>query len=90
MKEHLELPASHLCYGDVDPQEGVVLGGVVREEEGHLLQLDQLPHGAVAHAQVGQQLEGLGDDRLGAAPVLQVGDAEREEDCLCSRRKKVG
>ena len=67
-----------------------MLGRVVREQEGHLLQLDQLADGAVAHAQVGQQLEGLGDDGLGAAPVLQVGDTGEERLCQIWPNKSHG
>ena len=54
------------------------------EQEGHLLELDQLAHGAVAHGEVGEELQGLGDDRLVGAPVLQVRYAIRTK----IRRKK--
>ena len=39
-----------------------------------LLQLDEFPDSAVAHTEVGEQLQGLADDQLAGTPVLQVGD----------------
>ena len=51
-----------------------MLRRVVRQQEPDLLQLDQLAHRAVADAEVAQQLQGLGDDGLRPAPVLEVGD----------------
>ena len=44
------------------------------QETLHLLQLDELPDGPVAHTEVGEQLQGLADDQLAGPPVLQVGD----------------
>ena len=49
----------------------------MRQEEPDLLELDELPDSAVAHAEVGEELQGLGNDLLGGAPVFQVGDAGR-------------
>ena len=49
--------------------------GVVMKHELHGLELDELAHAAVADAEVAEQLQRLVDDRLAAAPVLQVRDA---------------
>ena len=53
---------------------------VVGQQEADLVQLDQLPDGAVANAQLGQELQRLGDDLLGATPVLEVGDSVKRTD----------
>ena len=39
-----------------------------------LLELHELPDGPVADGEVGEELEGLRDDQLAGAPVLQVRD----------------
>ena len=59
---------------------------VVGQQEADLVQLDQLPDGAVANAQLGQKLQRLGDDLLGAAPVLEVGDSVKRTDMPQSPR----
>ena len=53
---------------------------VVGQQEADLVQLDQLPDGAVANAQLGQELQRLGDDLLGATPVLEVGDSVKRTE----------
>jgi hypothetical protein len=50
-------------------------GRVIRQQEADFLQLDQLADGAVADAEVRQQLQRLRDDLFRVSPVLQVRDA---------------
>ena len=47
---------------------------MVRKEESDLLELDELPDGAVSDREVRQELQRLGDDLLGAAPIFQIRD----------------
>ena len=70
-------PASHFSDWDSDTEERVVSCRVIGQQEPDFFQLDQLPDGTIAHAQVRQQLQRLGYDLFGVAPVFEIGDAAK-------------
>lgn len=76
--EHRTAP--HLRYGNGISQEWEMLAGVVVQHELHLVQLHQLPHAAVTHGQIIQELQCFADDLLAPAPVFQI--------CYTEKKKK--
>ena len=56
--------ASHLCDAHVNPQEGVALHRVIREEEPDLHQLTELLIGLVADTKINEEMVGLDNDEL--------------------------